>query len=266
MPTLSAKSYESLAMDPTVVPYAPPLARFSPEPEPFQFWWKGLYYTFGLESPYDFEPMSPFSSTEALEHYCDAARELASSVALVYGSEVSVRVRRGDDGTITELITPRFPPAELVRGWLVLFRQFYSTKELASFQKCHGAIISVAKNATDPAGPHRLEVLKSWKKAEGRLKAYNLKYLIGEKLIEQGRFAPPIPDAGSPAQLISMFAYGDLIHWGDKREELSRRQADAFGGPTDMLRFVEAVAGLAYLYMGFALIVARCVGRGDEFA
>lgn len=183
MPTVSGRSYESIGIDSTVVSYAPPLAKFPSDPGAFEFWWKALYYVFELRSPYDLEPPSPFPSTEPLERYCEAAKDMASSAALVYGSEVAVHVRRGEDGAQVETIT-----------------------------------------------------------------------------------GGSMPDAGSPTQLISMFAYGSLIHWWDKREQLSRQQADEFGGPTDQLRFLEAIAGLAYLYMGFAVIVARCIGRGGEFA
>ena len=87
---------------------------------------------------------------------------------------------------------------------------------------------------------------------------------MGKRLIEEGKYAGEIPDEGSPQTLISTFSYGDHLHWGDRREQVARWQADQFMGPWQRIRFLEALAGLSYLYIRYAVLVARTIGREAE--
>lgn len=259
--TFRGESYESLALA-TPVPYPHPLAQFAVDPRTFEFWWRLLYFALRLPSPYEIPRITGLAPIETLHRYCDAATELASSACLAHGSSVNVRVARADDGSHKEFVESSFPPGELIRGFLVLFRQFYANEEAASFTKVKSILMMGAKGATDANAEHRLNMLKAWGKGHGRLRAYNAKYLVGERLVEEGRLGE-VPDGGSPATLISAFAYGEHIHWGNRREEIARWRADDFLGPWNQLRFLEAMAGLAYFYMGYAVIVAFCIGRSD---
>jgi hypothetical protein len=221
-----------------------------------------LYYVFQFPSPYEFPAPPAPGSVDVLNRYCDAAKELASSACLAYGASVEVRVERGPDGLQVESVTPDFPSAELIRGFLALFRQFYANDETASFTKVKSILMVAAKEARDAEAETRMTTLKIWGKAQGQLRAYNLKTLVGRRLAEEGKFGE-IPDEGSPATLISSFAYGELLHWGDKRDQVAGWQADQFLGPWLQIQFLEALAGLAYFYMGYAVIVARSMGRAD---
>lgn len=262
---LHGVSYESLALS-TAVPYPLPLVWFGRESRGFDYWWRLLYYTFELPSPYDFPPPPDLERTAALDRYCDATRDLASSDCLAYESQVSVGVHRDAEGHQVETVSFDFPPSELVRGFLALFRQFYSDNELASFSKVRDALTTRSKRASDAAADRRLAILKEWGKAHSRLLVYNLKELVGHRLVDEGRFsAEGTPDCGNPSELISAFAYGEHLHWGDMREVVSQWEADQFYGPWNKIRFLEITAGLAYFYMGYAVIVARSVGRSDEF-
>ena len=261
---LHGVSYESLALS-TAVPYPLPLVRFGRESRGFDYWWRLLYYTFELPSPYDFPPPPDLERTAALDRYCDAARDLASSACLAYESQVSVEVHRDYEGRQVEMVSFDLPQSELVRGFLALFRQFYSDGELASFGKTRDALMIASKEASDAAADRRLAILKEWGKAHSRLLAYNLKELVGKRLVDEGRFgAGGIPDGGKPRELINAFAYGEHLHWGDKREVVSEWEADQFYGPWNRILFLEIIAGLAYSYMGYAVIVARSIGRSDE--
>lgn len=96
-------------------------------------------------------------------------------------------------------MTSEFPPTEVIRGFLVLFRQFYSPDEPASFTKVKSIIMRGAKEATDTAVDARLSTLKAWGRAQGRLRAFSLKYLVGTRLVEEGRYSVGgIPDEESP--------------------------------------------------------------------
>lgn len=263
MMRISGKSYDSLAVE-RPVPFPLPLARHARTRKGFEYWWRLLNYTFELPSPFDFPAFPEVGIDEALDRYCTAAIDLASSECLAYDSHVSVQLERRDGDTYEERISFDFPSKELVRGFLALFRQFYSKDELASFAKVRDKLVVKAKSQTDDDAARRLDELKAWGAAHGRLLGYSLKQLAGERLIDDGRVAGPIPDEGKPTQLISAFAYGDHLHWGSSRGVVTRWEADQFLGPTMRLQLLGACGGLAYFYMGFAVIVGRTIGRDGE--
>jgi hypothetical protein len=228
--TIRAASYESLALG-FVVPYPLPLVKFGQDRNAFHYWWRLLYFTFELPSPYDFPPPLNLAQTEALHRYCDAARDMAGSACLAHASSVSIEVRRDDEGRQVEMVFFDFPPSEVVRGFVALFRQFYSDSELASFGKVRNELMISSKDASDADASRRLAELKAWGKTHSRLLAYNLLELVGQRLVSEGRFsADGIPSGGKPREIISAFAYGDHLHWGDKREVVSRWEADQFFG------------------------------------
>jgi hypothetical protein len=261
--TVMGVSYESLALaQPT--PYALPLAKFSPDPKAFDFWWRLLYYTFGLPSPYEFPPVPDLRDSEVLARYFSAAKEMASSACLVYEARVDVHVERDDAEGAVETVGSEFPPTELIRGFLALFRQFYTPDELASYSKTRAILMKAAREASDADAATRLSMLTTWGRAEGKLRAYSLRSLVGKRLKEEGRWGGGVPEGLSPTTLISAFASGDLIHWGDRRGEISRWEADQFYGPWNRIQLLEGMAGLAHFYMGYAVIVAACIGRIEE--
>ena len=127
--TIRAVSYESLALG-TVVPYPLPFARFGNE-RAFSYWWRLLYFALELPSPHYFPSPPGLVDAEFLHRYCDAAREMAGSACLAHPSSVSIEAHRDDDGRWVEMVSSDFPPSEVVRGFIALFRQFYSDGELA---------------------------------------------------------------------------------------------------------------------------------------
>lgn len=261
---ITAVSYDALALD-TVVPFPLPLVRFSRNPDGFDYWWKLLFFTFELPSPYEMARPPQFAITDALHRYVDAACELASSSCLAYQAQVQVDVRNEKDAGQTETVTFDLPPGELVRGFLALFRQFYSSDELASFAKIRAHLMAASKSADDQGAEQRVARLKAWGKAHSGLLANNLKDLVARRLADHGLLAADFdPGGGKPRELISAFAYGEHLHWGDQRQVVSRWEADQFAGPMNKLRLLEITAGLAHFYMGFAVIVAHWIGRADD--
>jgi hypothetical protein len=158
---ITAVSYDALALD-TVVPFPIPLVRFSRDPSGFEYWWKLLLFTFELPSPYAVARPPQFAITDALHRYVDAACEFASSSCLAYQAQVQVDVRNEEDGGQTETVTFDLPPGELVRGFLALFRQFYSNDELASFAKVRAQMMHASKGAEDHGAKQRVAGLKVW--------------------------------------------------------------------------------------------------------
>jgi hypothetical protein len=62
------------------------------------------------------------------------------------------------------------------------------------------------------------------------------------------------PDQRPPEQSISHYFYGDHIHWGDSAAVVEQNRESAFTDAWERLAFLNATAGLAHLYVGFAVV------------
>ena len=78
--------------------------------------------------------------------------------------------------------------------------------------------------------------------------------------------AIPGEDGLSPQNLISVFQYGDLIHWGDKKAEIIGPDKDPFAHAWQRMAFLEAMLGLSHLYMGFSLVIGAALGEAPQGA
>jgi hypothetical protein len=260
--TVSGRSFEALAVDETVLAFPAPLAERGQKPESFEYWWKMLQFVADLPDPAAFPalPMPPVGQDlEALERYIAAAEEMAES-SLLRGED-SATVHVADDGSGIDHIDTTFTSNEIARGFTTLFRQF-DADEAASFNQVQRILRQASESAGDEYQAERLARLTAWGRARSTLRGENLKVRVGQKLREQGRMPSGIPGEGgmSPVTLISVYQYGDLIHWTDKRSVIEAAAADPFQHAWQRLAFLEAVTGLAHLYIGFSLAVRAAVG------
>lgn len=58
-----------------------------------------------------------------------------------------------------------------------------------------------------------------------------------------------------PRQLLQTFWYGDQIHWGKQRTELSVIKADPFWEATWEISARQAASDLSFFYLGFAVLL-----------
>lgn len=253
---VQARAFSDLVQDdhPRFEPPQPP----GLSPEVAAFWWRQIGYVFPLEDPRSFPAIGrdrfEESQLEVLDRYIEAAHELAGSEVLSGKHQVTVQMTEDED----ESIEAAFPKGENLRGFSVLFRQFYSDEETASFDRARKTLGEVAARIDDSEKGRRLEQLKAWKKAAGRMRGRQLEMLVLEQLVRDGR-AP----AGAlelhretPIHLISLYQYGELIHFGKQREKLKAViEAGPFEENWTKMEFLIAVAGLCHLYVGFGLLV-----------
>jgi hypothetical protein len=257
-----ARSFESLATDSTALRFPAPFADRAADPAGFEFWWKMLEFVFQLPDPSSFPKLSvlPLGPELAvLRRYIAAAEDMAGSALLSGGDGFTVRV--SDDGAGIEHVDATFTGNEITRGFTTLFRQFDSAKETAGFDQVQRILRQTDGAAPDESSPERVEQLRRWAKARGNLRAENLKVRVGQKLRADGRWLAPIPGEGkeSPASLISMYQYGDLIHWSGNGSILES-STDPFEYALQRMAFLEAAAGLTHIYLGFALLVRAALG------
>jgi hypothetical protein len=55
--------------------------------------------------------------------------------------------------------------------------------------------------------------------------------------------------------LISIYNYGDDIHWGEKRQQVAAWNEFPFDSAWTRMACFEAMNGLAHIYLGFAQLV-----------
>lgn len=56
-------------------------------------------------------------------------------------------------------------------------------------------------------------------------------------------------------QLISAFSHGDLIHWGDKSEQLEGLIDAPFKDAYHRMLLYKGMVGLAHLYIGYSVFL-----------
>jgi hypothetical protein len=96
----------------------------------------------------------------------------------------SIGQQIADDGASEDVTLP-LPPADVVSGFHALFRQFYADGERASFRVVSGVMMKHARAASDALAEERIEELKRWRRAAGRLRTRSIEPLSHERLIEQ---------------------------------------------------------------------------------
>jgi hypothetical protein len=257
---VKAVSFETMALG-TPLAFPAPLAQLAPDPDGFEFFWRLLTYAFGLPNPSSFPRLPNLPSQEdaaVLRRYLLAAEDLASSTILSSKSFVRVTMPTMDDDP---QVQSEFSSAEVTRGFTVLFRQFHSNKEDASFIAARRVLRAANEAAADEYMEERKQHLTAWSKARASLLGENLRVRVGQRLQADGRMPPgELPGQSSdrvlgPEQLISAYQYGDLIHWGSKRRILETAGTDPFEEAWQRMLFLDAVGGLAHLYLGFALLL-----------
>jgi len=264
--TIHAVSFESLAVRETQLKFSPPLQDQTSKPEAFEFWWKLIQYAFELPDPSGFPPLLPEARScgddlDRLDRYIAAAEDMAQSTVLAGDDSLTVHL---PEESGPERVETAFSSNEATRGFTVLFRQFHSQKEPASFSRVQRVLRDANARANDNDQDARNEHLNEWGRALRSLKTEPLKVRVGEKLQREGKMPRgDIPGQGalSPEQLISAYQYGDLIHWGDQRSVISAASNDPFDHAWQRLAFLEAITGPIHIYLGFSLVVRAALGR-----
>jgi hypothetical protein len=243
--------------------FPPPLVDLAKEPTGFYFYWRLLEYAFDINDPAAFPPLTSFGTDDkkVLQRYAAKARELARSTLLSGDGQVTVRL---DDATGDEHVEASFTEDEPLRGFLLLFRQFCANDERASFQNAMRILQIAARSATDSEAQARIDELARWGKAAGVLRNRSARRAANERMAAEGIGPAIYVDEPNPEQVISTYLYGDHVHWGEEgATELAEWDEDPFTAATNKMHFLQAVAGLAYLYMGFGVLVSAALGDGS---
>lgn len=240
-----------------------PLAELASQRESFEFWWKQLAFVFELDDPSAFPPLPealPDERQGSVDRYISIAEELASS-RVINAVDDGVTVLIDDDTDETSEVLAQLPTKEIQLGFTGLLRQLDSPSELASFAKTADALWLAAEAAEDEHQDVRLETLKTWRRAVGQLHGNSLNQLLRKKLVNEHGFGVlDYEEMHAPQYLLSAYSYGDLLHWGKKREVVAGFETDELSAAEQRSAFLSGATGLAHLYMGFAVLAKAATG------
>ncbi|MFI6161629.1 hypothetical protein ACIA59_16985 [Micromonospora haikouensis] len=243
------------------IPYHPPLAELAPNPDAFYFQWKLMYFAFRFADPATFPPMALLEANEiaALRRYTSAAKRLASTSLLSAKEEARIQIRNTPSGRV-ESVTTQFSAHDVTAGFSVMFRQFFSDSEPASFTTVRNIIGRRNRETSDTNSAAREGVLREWRSAHAKLLNASLNTIaLRRHFDETGATNTPVQGEGrrSPRETIQIFNYGELIHWGDHRATYDALGVTEVDAALSRMEFLDAIVGLSHLYLGFSIIVDR---------
>jgi hypothetical protein len=222
-----------------------------------------IQYLFNLPDPYMFPVVEDFTEDErsSLGRYVTNCAELAESTLLSYDGRLTARF----DGTTNSVTTETdFVPKDVLRGAAVLFRLINSEKENGGHGRARQALERRVATSSQPDTRARLDEVKAWRHARGKLSARMLNQMVSEKMFEDriGGYPADLEKPGpSPVELISLFDYGDLIHQGRHLEAFEKSRRDHVGHAFTAFDHVSAVLQLSHFYLGYAVLIESTLGR-----
>lgn len=170
-----------------------------------------------------------------------------------------------EDHTDTERVLIKLGERDRQLGFAALLRHCDLQNERARFTRVADIIWTAVGGDTGLSGEERdraQEVVKSWRRAAGRLHQKSLEQLIRDKMVaEEGAGVLDFEEEHSPAQLLSIFDYGDLLHWGRHSDAIAEWEQDPLRAGDRRLAFLSAACALAHTYMGFAVLAGVATGR-----
>jgi hypothetical protein len=262
---VTAYTPEKLVVDAREPPFPVPMAEYVVQPSAYEFWWKQLDYVFGLGDPRGVPPLATTLAapeSNVVNRYVRIAGDLAGS-SLINASDEGFHVRVPDDGVHEpDEVDKRFGGRDVLAGFAALLRQCDSPNDRAHFERVRSILWVASQAAPDPWQEARLRELTAWSAAAKALHRKSLNQLLRDKLVTQGVGAVQYDEEHSPVELLTVYNYGDLIHWGDRSGVVAEWEEDDYVESDRRLAYLHAAAALAHVYIGFAELARTATGVG----
>lgn len=225
--------------------------------------WRRLQFALDMASPYEFSQGLDLSGEERaiLERFRVVALDLGDSAVINERWNIKATFRPGQE----DEVGGKLPSNMEMAGFAAYLRQCDGEKEKASFtkvQKVLGKALVSLGSEEEVAGR---KVLKSWRRARAYMKQAFIDQMIVHRLAVAGQVHPDaVPRyPWTPAQLMKMFHYGELIHWGDHKDHLSEVFAVSPGHRHYIeFRFLEAAQYFGHFYVGVTALIDRALADG----
>jgi hypothetical protein len=244
------------AVLPQPLTFAPPYANLATDPEGFSRFWQFAHYAFRLPDPAKFPAFPgelPPGDRITLDRFVSSCRDLAGYTIMSAHDSVEMfpNAQSGSGHRAT------FSPSEVIRGASVLFRQLYAD-DSGSYRSVLSIVSKAHRTTQDRFTDQRADWLGVWRPVHGKLLQQRIEAIVARKSLRaQGAHESiPVPfENESPSELLSIFFYGDLIHWGESRPKHDSLIRDPLMQDLRKLRFLEAMIGLAHFYLGISVML-----------
>ncbi|MCA2249957.1 hypothetical protein JF729_19455 [Mycobacterium intracellulare] len=262
--TLTATTFQDSVL-PVKLNFPPPLAHLGSDPSTFDYQWQLLTYAFNLPDPSDFPALPgqiPEKELRRLSRFIDVCEKTAKYTVVAHKGGITLKGEHGDWG----LEVNETEDEETV-GFAVRFRQLHenSTGE-PDFSATINILDKYARQFTDEHTDTRIDMLQQWRKARALLMNRPLQNIVARMVLEKdGVPADQIDDFAmyndvNPAELINLFNYGELIHYGKHSEEYDKLAEDPELEAIEHNNFKQAMLGLIHLYFGFSEVIRSAIG------
>ncbi|GAB2633433.1 hypothetical protein [Nocardia goodfellowii] len=245
---------------PVALKFRPPLREYSAEPAHFEYHWQHLTYAFGLPDPADFPPLtSPVDSADRrnLMRFVQVCEKTAAYSVVSHKGGMTMSLENGD-------ATMAFNRAEddITVGFSVRFRQLHSSSAGdPDFSNVANILAKYAKRESDGHAGKRMEILAAWRKARGQLMNQPLQNIVCRTVLASHGYTSAQIDQlemygdVNPAEIINLYNYGELIHFGKHSEAYDELAEDPEQEGIQYHNFMVSMLGLVHLYFGFSMVI-----------
>ncbi|MGW0045464.1 hypothetical protein [Rhodococcus sp. NPDC003348] len=249
---------------PVPLKFPPPLIEFAADPSTFEYNWQHLTYAFALPAPTDFAPLTQVVDAvdrRNLLRFIQVCEKTATYTVVSHKGGVTLSMEGGE----TTMTFDQVEDEEAV-GFSVRFRQLHkSSAGDPDFENVANILSRYAK--AEPEGAdERMSILSAWRKARGQLMNRPLQNIVCRMVLEKnGCPVKQIADHEmygevNPTDVINLFNYGELIHFGKRSEDYDQLAEDPDQEGHEHHNFIISMLGLVHLYFGFSQVIRSALG------
>ncbi|MEV6661550.1 hypothetical protein [Nocardia fluminea] len=245
---------------PVPLNFLPPLIERATDPSTFEYNWQHLTYAFGLPDPAQFPPLTvPVDATDrrSLLRFVRVCETTSTYSVVSHKGGATLSMKNG----VHSMTFEQTEDEETV-GFSVRFRQLHhSTAGDPDFSKVYNMLNKYAKQETNSDADQRMAILTEWRQARGQLMNRPLQNIVCRMVLEKNGCTPDqigeheMYGSVNPTDIINLFNYGELIHFGRRSEEYDTLAEDPEREGIEHHHFMIAMLGLVHLYFGFAKLI-----------
>ncbi|GAB2653453.1 hypothetical protein ABI214_24130 [Prescottella soli] len=248
---------------PVPLKFPPPLAHLAADPSAFEYNWQHLTYAFHLPDPATFAPLTQKISAEDrrnLLRFVQVCEKTAGYTVVSHKGGATLKMERGE-------ATVEFEQAddEDTVGFSVRFRQLHkSSVGDPDFENVANILAKYSKNEADGAD-ERMAALSEWRKTRGALMNRPLQNIVCRMVLEKDGYTPDkiaeheMYGDVNPNDIINLFNYGELIHFGQRSEEYDELAEDPEKQGFKHHDFITSMLGLIHVYFGFSRVIVAAL-------
>jgi hypothetical protein len=250
---------------PVPLKFSPPLIERATDPSTFEYNWQHLTYAFDLPDPAEFPAFTqPVDQADRrnLMRFVQVCEKTSTYSVVSHKGGVTMSIKNGEPTMTFEQTED-----EETVGFSVRFRQLHSSSAGdPDFANVANILARYAKEEPDDA-EKRMEILTEWRKARGQLMNRPLQNIVCRMVLAKNGCTPDDIDKHemygdvNPTDIINLFNYGELIHFGKRSEDYDQLAEDLEQEGVEHHNFMISMLGLVHLYFGFSLVIRAALGE-----